>query len=66
MPTDRARPNQFSFELLPELRDGLLLLKERDGVPVAESIRRAIRNWLEEKDALPGPNKTGRARSRRK
>jgi hypothetical protein len=65
MPTDRARPNQFSLEIPPDLREGLLLLKERDGVPVAESIRRAIRAWLEEKDALAGPNKTGRARSRR-
>jgi hypothetical protein len=52
MPTDRARPNQFSLEIPPDLREGLLLLKERDGVPVAESIRRAIRAWLEARDAI--------------
>jgi hypothetical protein len=57
---ERERPNQFSFELLPELREGLQFLKERDGVPVAESIRRAIRAWLEEKDALAGGKQTGR------
>jgi hypothetical protein len=54
MPEERSRPNQFSFELAPELREGLLLLKERDGAPVAESIRRAIQSWLELKDAVPG------------
>jgi predicted DNA-binding protein len=43
----------FSFDLTPELKEGLELLKERDGVPVAESIRRAVRAWLEQKEALP-------------
>lgn len=50
--SDRQRPNMFSFDLPPELKEGLELIKERDGAPVAESIRRAIRAWLEEKDAL--------------
>ena len=66
MPTERTRPNQFSFELDPELRDGLLRLKERDGAPVAVSIRRAIQAWLEVKDAVPGGARrvTGRKTSR--
>jgi hypothetical protein len=44
---DRERPNMFSFELRADLREGLNVLKERDGAPVAESIRRAIEAWLE-------------------
>ena len=60
--SDRERPNQFSFELPPDLRDGLLLLRERDGAPVAESIRRAIRAWLEAKEALPTPPKASAGR----
>ena len=43
---DRTRPNQFSFELPPNLREGLEALKARDAAPVAESIRRAIADYL--------------------
>ena len=46
---DRARPNQFSFELPPHLREGLEALRVRDAAPVAESIRRAIAAYLETK-----------------
>jgi predicted DNA-binding protein len=46
---ERERPNQFSFELSPELRHGLEELKDRDGAPVAVSIRRAIAIYLETK-----------------
>jgi predicted DNA-binding protein len=44
---DRERPNMFSFELPPDLREGLEALRERDGAAVAVSIRRAIETWLE-------------------
>jgi hypothetical protein len=30
----------------PELLDGLRTIKERDGVPVSEQIRRALQAWL--------------------
>ena len=46
---DRERPNQFAFELPPDLRHGLTELKDRDGAPVAVSIRRAIATYLEAK-----------------
>ena len=46
---DRARPNQFSFELASELREGLERLKAEHGTPVSESIRRAIAAWLDAK-----------------
>jgi hypothetical protein len=46
---DRLRPNQYSFELPPHLREGLLALWDRDAAPVSESIRRAIAAYLESK-----------------
>jgi predicted DNA-binding protein len=56
----------FSFDLPDDLKAGLQLLKERDGAPVAESIRRAIRLWLEEKHALKAPALARAARRRTK
>ncbi len=35
-----------------DLVAGLELLRTRDGVPIAESARRAIRQWLVERKAL--------------
>jgi predicted DNA-binding protein len=41
--------HRVSFFLSPELERGLKVLKDRDGVPQAESIRRAITTYLKEK-----------------
>ena len=57
---DRTRPNMFSFDLDPDLKEGLEVLKERDGAPLAVSIRKAIRLWLEHKQALPPTKRVGR------
>jgi hypothetical protein len=35
-----------------DLRDGLKRIKESVGVPEAEQIRRALRQWLEQQGAL--------------
>jgi hypothetical protein len=46
---------QTAFRLDPELLDGLLFVKERDGIPLSEQVRRALRTWLEQKGVrLPG------------
>jgi hypothetical protein len=55
----------FSFDLDPDLKEGLELLKERDGAPLAVSIRKAIRLWLEHKDALPPEKGGGRRKANR-
>lgn len=39
-----------TFRVEPELLEGMHALKERDGIPVSEQVRRAIRMWLESKD----------------
>ena len=48
--TDVAK-ERFEFWIEPEARKGLEAVKERDGIPVAEQIRRAIAAWLAERDA---------------
>jgi len=45
MITDVAK-ERFEFWIEPEARKGLEAIKELEGVPVAEQIRRAISAWL--------------------
>jgi hypothetical protein len=40
---------QTAFRIEPEILSGLQTVKERDGVPVSEQVRRALRAWLGEK-----------------
>ncbi len=54
---DRERIN---FYIDPDLADGLKTLKERDGVPESEQIRRGIRLWLEAKGIKTTRKKGGR------
>jgi predicted DNA-binding protein len=49
-----------SLELPPELKEGLAAVKERDGIPQSEQIRRAITAWLEERGVLGGTKSVGR------
>jgi len=44
-----------NFRIDPDLAEGLKLVKERDGIPEGEQIRRAVRIWLESKDAIKSP-----------
>ncbi|MCG3774992.1 MAG: hypothetical protein JW395_1820 [Nitrospira sp.] len=43
---------QTAFRLDPEILDGLLVVKERDGMPLSEQVRRALRTWLADKGIL--------------
>ena len=40
---------RFNFWLGEEQREGLRVVKERDGIPESEQVRRAIAEWLERK-----------------
>jgi hypothetical protein len=40
---------QTAFRLDPEILDGLLFVKDRDGIPLSEQVRRALRTWLDQK-----------------
>jgi hypothetical protein len=39
-----------AFRIDEELLDAMQFVWERDGIGVAEQVRRAIRRWLEDKD----------------
>ena len=59
-------PKTFTgIRLDVELIEGLEALKERDGTPMAESIRRAIRQYLEDRRVMkkaPQPRESPRRR----
>jgi hypothetical protein len=55
-----------SFYISEDLQRGLEALKERDGMPAAEAIRRAIAAYLAEKGIKVIPVKAGRPRKARK
>jgi len=38
-----------TYRLEADILEGLQRIKERDGVPVSEQVRRALRMWLESK-----------------
>jgi hypothetical protein len=42
----------------------MLLLKERDGVPLSEQIRRSLRMWLETKGVMKADRKRASTRKR--
>jgi len=48
--TDVAK-ERFEFWIDPEARKGLEAIKDRDGIPVAVQIRRAIDAWLADREA---------------
>lgn len=68
-----ATMKTFTFALPDDLKLGLQLVRDRDGVSEAEQIRRAIGMWLESKDARPqaalkrsaGRGRSGQGRTRR-
>ena len=49
----RTKPNRtkepYAFWISPDQKDALRAIKDRDGIPVSEQIRRAIDRWLAEK-----------------
>jgi hypothetical protein len=47
-----APRKQTAFRLEPELMDALHALKVRDGVPISESVRRALWAWVEGKEII--------------
>jgi len=55
--TTMATRKLYSFWLDPDLLAGLKALKERVGVNESETLRRALRAWLEQHDAIAKPGR---------
>jgi metal-responsive CopG/Arc/MetJ family transcriptional regulator len=56
---------RFNFWIDDQLRDGLKRIRERDGVSESEQVRRAIREWIRQKEAAVTPALRGRSAHRR-
>ncbi len=52
------RPDNDTFDAMASLR-------EREGVPFSEQIRRALRAWLESKGVMKADRKRARTRKRK-
>jgi hypothetical protein len=52
-PVPQGNRKLYSFWINPEQSTGLKSVKERDGIPESEQIRRAIDAWLEEHRGRP-------------
>lgn len=63
MPSDKI---QTAFRIEPEILEALQEIKERDGVPVSEQVRRALRAWVEAKTATQKDSPSRRASPNRK
>jgi len=55
---------QTAFRLPVEISDAMQRIKEQDGIPQSEQVRRALREWLEKRGVLKpvGPVKKGARR----
>jgi len=49
-----------TFRMAEDVMSAMRALKERDGIPMAEQIDRALRQWLTEKGALKPIRKQSR------
>jgi len=52
MASDKTRDKVLTFRPDPDTFDAMKSLRERDGVPFSEQIRRALRAWLEAKKVM--------------
>ena len=57
---------QTAFRLEADLLSALQEIKHRDGVPVSEQVRRALRAWVESKGVTTAAPKRPRGRRRPK
>jgi hypothetical protein len=61
---DMATRKLYNFYIDPNLAAGLKVVKARDGVPEAESIRRALAEYLEKKGAMKAERQRAVTRKR--
>jgi hypothetical protein len=53
-----------TFRLEDDLLDGLRQVKERDGIPISEQVRRALKAWLDARGIQKVDRKRAIARKR--
>jgi hypothetical protein len=53
-----------NFRIDPDLLEALRAIRKRDGLPIAEQIRRAIRQWVDERGSVKAERKRAVTRKR--
>lgn len=53
-----------TFRIDDDLLEAMQLLQERDGIPISEQMRRALRLWLESKGVMKAERKRAVTRKR--
>lgn len=59
-----ARLKQTAFRVEPDVLEALQKIKQRDGLPVSEQVRRALLAWVEAKGVLKAERKRAATRKR--
>ncbi|MEW5983450.1 MAG: ribbon-helix-helix protein, CopG family [Acidobacteriota bacterium] len=54
----------YNFFIDPDLAEGLKRLKQQEGIPESEQVRRAIRKWLGQRGVLKAERKRAATRKR--
>jgi hypothetical protein len=54
----------YNFRIDPDLDAGLKVVKDREGIPESEQIRRAVRAWLTRRGVLKADRKRAVTRTR--
>jgi hypothetical protein len=61
-----SQKKQTAFRIDPEILEGLQVVKERDGVPLSEQVRRALKDWLSGKGVIVERAERKRAATRKR
>ena len=56
---------RFNFWIDDDLRAGLQVIRDRDGIVESEQIRRAVREWLQKKGVVRKPERPRSAAKKR-
>ena len=59
-----ALRTRYTFFIDEDQRQALAAIKERDGIPESETIRRALKAWLEQKGVTKAERKRADTRKR--
>jgi len=59
-----SQKKQTAFRIDPDILEGLQEVKTRDGVPLSEQVRRALRHWLKSKGVMKAERKRAATRQR--
>jgi hypothetical protein len=61
-----SQKRQTAFRIEPEILAGLQEVKTRDGIPISEQVRRALRDWLQHRGVKIRSQRPGSVKPRKR